>query len=358
MILVVAYPNDLHADTVETFLRKKKATYYRLNYGLFPELMNISFEISDTAHSSETITLGQHQYSLRDVKSAWFRTPSQARVSGNTSKTLKNYITRESQRFLDGIGYMTPHIFWVSNPVDINAAEYKYRQLQIAKEIGFKFPHSLFGNDLANGEHFVKNHTTLALKPFYMGVLQLDLSFWQKIKKLIYDLKNKKLLQKHADNPEYLKLLQYSSTMRMETKRFDSKDARLYLEGLSNCPVILQEYIPKQYELRITVVGKKIFPCAIYTQDIAGTNKSDWRAQTYQFRHEMIQLPQEIEERCFQLLERLKLQFGCIDMIVTPDNDYVFLEINPHGQWLWIEDLTGAKISESIADLLISRDGL
>jgi len=52
------------------------------------------------------------------------------------------------------------------------------------------------------------------------------------------------------------------------------------------------------------------------------------------------------------LVEKLGLVFGCIDMIVTPRGEFIFLEINPNGQWLWIEELTGLPISEAIANTL------
>jgi glutathione synthase/RimK-type ligase-like ATP-grasp enzyme len=79
----------------------------------------------------------------------------------------------------------------------------------------------------------------------------------------------------------------------------------------------------------------------------------------YDIPHEPYTLPEEIESKCFELVRQLGLNFGCIDMILTPDNHYVFLDINPTAaQWLWVEQLTGLSISEAMADLLITRDGL
>jgi glutathione synthase/RimK-type ligase-like ATP-grasp enzyme len=67
-------------------------------------------------------------------------------------------------------------------------------------------------------------------------------------------------------------------------------------------------------------------------------------------------LPAAIEEKCVALTQRLGLRFGCIDMIVTPEDKYVFLEINPNGQWRWVQELTGMPIAEAIADLLIHAE--
>lgn len=48
------------------------------------------------------------------------------------------------------------------------------------------------------------------------------------------------------------------------------------------------------------------------------------------------------------------LCYGAIDMVVTPDERYVFIEINPNGQYLWVEQATGLPISDAICDLLIN----
>jgi glutathione synthase/RimK-type ligase-like ATP-grasp enzyme len=53
-------------------------------------------------------------------------------------------------------------------------------------------------------------------------------------------------------------------------------------------------------------------------------------------------------------VERLGLCYGAIDMVLTPDGRYVFLEINPNGQYLWIEEAAGLPISDAICDLLMS----
>jgi glutathione synthase/RimK-type ligase-like ATP-grasp enzyme len=65
-----------------------------------------------------------------------------------------------------------------------------------------------------------------------------------------------------------------------------------------------------------------------------------------------------VQERCVRLIERLELCYGAIDMILTPDGRYVFLEINPSGQYLWIEMETGLPISAAICDLLMAREGV
>jgi len=117
-------------------------------------------------------------------------------------------------------------------------------------------------------------------------------------------------------------------------------------------PILAQEYIEKKLELRITIVGQKMFTCAIHSQDSEQT-RIDWRR--YDFRnvkHLPYQLPEKIKQKLHKLMKIWNLSFGAIDMILTPEGKYVFLEINPNGQWLWIEQLTEMPISRVIAELL------
>ena len=122
----------------------------------------------------------------------------------------------------------------------------------------------------------------------------------------------------------------------------------------------IQEYIPKVFELRVTVVAKKVFACKIESQHLADNEgKIDWRqGYDHGLRYEPYDLPDDISEKCIKFLDRMKLNFGAFDFIVTPSGEYVFLECNPNGQWLWIEMETGLKISEAIADALTTGENL
>ncbi|MNZ28723.1 hypothetical protein D3C78_459550 [compost metagenome] len=51
-------------------------------------------------------------------------------------------------------------------------------------------------------------------------------------------------------------------------------------------------------------------------------------------------------------MRRLNLRYGAIDFVCDPQGNLWFLEINPNGQWAWIENLTGYPIAEAIVDEL------
>jgi glutathione synthase/RimK-type ligase-like ATP-grasp enzyme len=134
-------------------------------------------------------------------------------------------------------------------------------------------------------------------------------------------------------------------------RRRDLKD----LHTLRWSPVILQEYVPKHVELRVTVVGSEIFPAEIESQ-ASSRSRDDWRrydlARTPYRRHT---LPADVAERLHAVVRAFGLCYGAIDLVLTPDGRYVFLEINGNGQWLWIEELTQMPIADAIASLLARR---
>jgi glutathione synthase/RimK-type ligase-like ATP-grasp enzyme len=129
-----------------------------------------------------------------------------------------------------------------------------------------------------------------------------------------------------------------------------------YADAVRYLPTIFQAYVPKDVELRITVVGQQVFAVAIHSQQTQHT-RHDWRHYDLSHTpHTLHELPEQVRHRCLQLVDRLGLCYGAIDLILTPDGRYVFLEINPSGQYLWLEKLMGLPISDAICDLLLSRE--
>ena len=105
----------------------------------------------------------------------------------------------------------------------------------------------------------------------------------------------------------------------------------------------------------MTAVGDKTFACRIDSQaQQDDTGKIDWRqGYGHGISWSVFDLPEDIARKCLAYLRRMGLNFGCFDFIVTPSGEYVFLECNPNGQWLWVELETGLPISRAIAEFLI-----
>ena len=99
-------------------------------------------------------------------------------------------------------------------------------------------------------------------------------------------------------------------------------------------------------------MGANLFAAEILSQE-RESSSIDWRATDYpDLKHEPHVLPDEIAAKCHEMVRTLGLSFGAIDLVRTPEDDYAFLEINPNGEWLWLEYQLDFPIAQSIADWL------
>ena len=140
-------------------------------------------------------------------------------------------------------------------------------------------------------------------------------------------------------------------TTRLASPR--EEDAR----AIEAVPFIVQQEVKKAADIRVTVVSKSIFATAIQSQTDADA-LVDWRrGDVLLMAHAVHELPASIAGKCIALVQAFVLRFGAIDLILDRQGAYWFLEINPNGQWGWIQAKTGQPIARAIVDELteISR---
>lgn len=139
----------------------------------------------------------------------------------------------------------------------------------------------------------------------------------------------------------------------LPTTRITAKDLP-QLDTIAYCPMIFQELVPKDYELRIAYADG-----AFYTGKINAANdaagQTDWRAASTQLPWQPYELPPTVQEKIHRLMQRLDLSFGAIDMIRRTDGEYVFLEVNPQGEWGMLQKYLGYPIAETIAEKLVNK---
>jgi glutathione synthase/RimK-type ligase-like ATP-grasp enzyme len=128
------------------------------------------------------------------------------------------------------------------------------------------------------------------------------------------------------------------------------------LNGLNLAPAIFQEAITSGFDIRVTIVGKKVFAAAIHIdiKEKKFARTLDWRAGDYAGKQqfEPFELPASIADRCIRYIEALGLCYGAIDLIQDMQGDIWFLENNPNGQWAFVEAETGQEIGKALAHLL------
>ena len=228
---------------------------------------------------------------------------------------IYDFCVRENRSALIGglIGHETR---WMSHPGAIWKAEFKPYQLRIAAQIGLDIPKTLISNRPESIRAFYQKYGPIIAKPVRSGYVVKD---------------------------------------GVECAVFTTKledEAMIDLSDASLSPTIYQEFLPKAYDIRVTIVGRKLFAVTIDSQSDPNA-VIDWRkTENPLLPHAPIELPEPLQQSLLELMSRMSLTYGAIDLVLTPDGRYVFLEINPNGQWLWIDEMLSLGISDSIAEWL------
>jgi glutathione synthase/RimK-type ligase-like ATP-grasp enzyme len=125
------------------------------------------------------------------------------------------------------------------------------------------------------------------------------------------------------------------------------------LADLRLCPMVFQERLHKRRELRVTVAGRRTFSAELDSASIPGA-EVDWHREPERVMRawRATTLAPDVERRLHALLDALGLQYGAFDLVHTDDERLVFLEVNPGGQYHWLELHAGLPISAAIAEVL------
>lgn len=313
-VVVITNKIDPPADKVISYLKEMDVNVFRFNTEDFCCNFDTEIRINNFISSSK-IYSGTDSIDFNEVRSVFYRRPKKV-ISGVDDVLYREFIESESSTFLNWL-WKSLDVFWVSKPINIRIAESKIDQLKVATKLGFKIPKTLITN-----------------KP------ESVINFYEECKgDIISKVLSKGVIEKNG------------KMFGIYTNRVE-KHHLCMIDSVKNVPCIFQELVKKKFELRITVVGNEVFATEIHSQNSEKT-KHDWRRYDFDNTpHKQHTLPEDIKRKCINLVRYYNLAFSAIDMIVTPDDDYIFLEINPNGQWLWIEQLTGQQISKSIAEML------
>lgn len=331
MILIITNKEDVHPTPVIDILNKRNIPVFRLNTDCL--LTDYDFTWWNSSGLTHFVIKNKQTGLFLDEDSELLRVwdrrlemPNKLPIQGNEAVNKHNL--EEAAGFLK---YLRSYISSVPSVGSIIFDEYassKMEQISIAQSCGFKAPYTCFTNRQEEVLAMAKYYQELVLKPIASDGIM--------------------------DGGKDTEYVFYSQ--KVSLKDIENAPKEAFTQTVS----YVQEYIPKAFELRVTVVAKKVFACKIESQHLADNEgKIDWRqGYDHGLRYEPYDLPNDISEKCIKFLDRMRLNFGAFDFIVTPSGEYVFLECNPNGQWLWIEMETGLKISEAIADALATGENL
>jgi glutathione synthase/RimK-type ligase-like ATP-grasp enzyme len=283
------------------------------------------------------LRLGERTIDLSEVRAAWLwrswhphQQVDRFRAMAMTADAKQHAWSFYEQQWLafhHGFSLLLAQagVFCVNPPPWNLAFEEKCCQLALAAEVGLAVPPTLFTTRLTPAKAFHDElGGALVYKPFKAYLRRID---------------------GRDGKPARVEQL-FTNTVAVE----DLVEG----PGFLPTPGIFQPYVEKDVELRIVVVGRRLFACAIHSQR-SDRSREDWRRYDLERTPYLpYDLPEDVAAKLLALMDRLGLVFGSIDMIVTPDGEHVFLEVNPNGQFDWVARRAGLPIYEALAALLLA----
>ena len=317
-VLLLTHSGDFYTvDLVSQALARRGVRPIRFNTDLFPSSIKLVGRVGDERIFTET----GEQVSAVEVCAVWARKLWPPRMAQDLDDRYRAMCVGESTAALEGFLDALHDARWVNDLQCQRAAENKQRQLRLAARAGLRVPRTLVTND------------PVAARQFFAETDGETVA---------------KLLRPISVSMDAVDAFVYTNRVREE----DLASA----ETLRHCPMVFQELIPKACELRVAWVAGQIFAGAV---DASGTSRgqTDWRrVAAEECRWQVAEVPAEIASGLHKLMSELGLVFGAVDLICTPTGEYVFLEVNPSGEWGMLERDLGLPISEAIAAALVSLD--
>jgi MvdD family ATP-grasp ribosomal peptide maturase len=322
-VLIITHSDDNESVTrVADAIARKGGHAIRFDTDRYPSSVRLTAYYGTSTDERLTLTNEEGEFDLREVDSIWHRRLNLgAHLPAELDKQLRHASIGEASAAAHGM-LASLKAFRMDHLHHIRHAENKQLQLQVARELGLDIPRTLTTNDPAAVLAFAKSCER--------GMATKMLSSFA-----IYD--------------EGKELVVFTNPVKPE----DLAD----LSGLSLCPATFQELLHKSLEIRVTVVGRRVMSASIDSQ-VSTRAIHDWRRDGLRMLQDWqpYQLPLEIEEKVLRLMDYFSLNYGAIDIILTPDGKHVFLELNPCGEFFWLEQFPGLPISDAIADVLLDHE--
>jgi MvdD pre-ATP grasp domain len=341
-IVIITEAFDPHADYMIRLLREMGEQPLRLHPADLPQRATLSFSYTSAGWNGAICAQGR-MIDVNHIRSIWWRRPNSPRLPLELSEEESDFAGIEWQYTMRGV-WDAIDCYWMSAPHHIALASGKPSQLVRAAALGFEVPRTLITiapdearafYDACDGQIIYK----VLSDPLLGLTARIERQNRQ------FDPEQRAPLPPDRDLSDFRMRGVHTTLIKAEQLAM--------LETIRLTPCLFQEYVPKSVELRVTVVGDQVFAAEIDSQANERT-RIDWRHYDVEVPYRAAELPPDVAERCYALTRSYGLNFGAIDLILTPDGRYVFLEINPNGQWLWVQKLVPElKIGPAIADRLI-----
>ena len=318
-VVIVTHSNDNPSiENVSQSIKDAGLVPFRFDTDKYPTEYLLQADFSNGLSQHTLVSPSGESVSSEQIHAIWYRRFYAGKdIDSEMEKQMRSACLEETKRCL--LGFLTcTDCFQVDDYWKVKKASNKDYQLKVARDLGFDLPNTLVTNCENRARAFYDQHPAGIITK-----MQTAFAVWQ-------------------DGVE-----QVVFTSEVEDHHLEK------LDGLRQSPMVFQEKIEKQLELRATVVGKQVF-CAAIDSNAHDNMGTDWRKRGADTLDQWFayELPEKIQDQLVLLTQRLGIHYGAVDIILTPDNRYKFLEINPCGEFYWMDHFTGLGICHSIAELL------
>lgn len=316
-VLVVTKPSDTTADLVVQELDRRGTHVFRMDVGDFPLALQVSAWF-DSSWRGE-IRSAEGAVDLRDIRSVYLRRPTAPALPASMTDAEQHFAARESRRGIGGLLMSLPCL-WVNHPSRAADAEYKPLQLTIAAACGLAVPRTVITNVPGDAEEYIAH---LGSRVVYKTLASATVPDGQQVAVI------------------------YTTPVTVT----EMSDSRVALAAHQ-----FQQQVPKVRDVRATMVGKRVFAANILGGDVTAGGLLDWRADYTALRYEPVTLPSSVESSLLAMTDKLGLSFATADFVVPADDQHYFVDLNPNGQWGWIQEATRLPIAAAIAAHLTGED--
>lgn len=314
-LLIITDREDFAADYLIVRLRELGREYYRLNVDQLFE-STATFRVGGHEPTKRTVSCGGVSVDLRSVRSVWYRRALRPSPPPTLHPEFRRFGAAEVRHLFEGL-VCHPEVCWVNPIAATEIAERKVYQLQLAGQHGLRVPATLVSTNREELEQFASLHCAVIGKPVSYGLVT-------------------------SSQGQAYALHTHEVTRAQLTE----------LDNLGGVPVLLQERVQKGTDVRVTIIGEAIYSVEIITPADAPV---DWRATPEGLRYQRCELPPAIEAACRSLMSALDLAYGAFDFIRTENADWYFLEVNPAGEWAWLDVALGLPMRDSFVELFYGK---
>ncbi len=313
-VLILTKKMDIESDLLGIQCLKNGIDYVKITEEDIP--LNFHFEFKIGKFNDSMLHLGKRKFNIDEIKIILFRYFDPKFLNYYSGGVYQMYLAQQWYQAFNCLPIALDAI-WINNPQRTFESENRLNQLLSAQRLGFSIPETLITNEMEAAKKFFKRFPKSTIV---------------------------KVLHHHEI---YLNQKSY----RFLTNNIETSHLSKFNE-LTYAPVIFQKKIENDSEIRVTVINDKTFSCKISTIKEKRNFSDLHKIKEKELIFSEISLDKKIEKLCIKLNRKLGLLVSSIDFVQGKNGELLFLEINPIGDWNWIEKHTNLPITKSMFDFV------